>query len=254
MMHYLELCNQLGGVARDFLCPSRENVALTSVLPTFIHKSHPKMSAKSGLAYLKGKVHRKKKPSVVPGPSNASDQPGPEPAAPSVVPESTPISDQSEPEADVDITQEEPEICRISLLWEEAYKELKNEDHDLMVHYEEAAAKALGFQKLDSDDARCIQQMGEVVKVKRKEVEGAWKTNFRGHEFAVKDFVEPLTSFLLWSKDAIGDAIGMASYPPASLAWVGACLLLPVGYLGPHNLMLADHFIIACAQSHRPRS
>jgi hypothetical protein len=190
------------------------------------------------------KLHLKKKPAASPFlRSTASDPPGPEPAAPSVVPGPSNASDQPEPQPDVDTTQEEPEICRISLLWEEAYEELKKQDHDLMTYYEEAAAKALGSEKLDSDDARCIQQMGEVVEVKRKEVEGAWKKNFYGHEFDVKDFVEPLTSFLQWSKDAIGDAIGMASYPPASLAWVGACLLLPVGHLGPHNLMLANHLL-----------
>ena len=83
--------------------------------------------------------------------------------------------------------------------------------------------------------------MENLVKIKTEELEDStWKVGFLGHQFAVKDFVEPVVSVVEWGKEYIGSAIEPS--PPASIAWAGVCLLLPVS--------LESITVRACAADH----
>lgn len=136
--------------------------------------------------------------------------------------------------------REKPEPPRISLLWHETYVELKKVEPELMIQYEKEAARSVGLQILPADKDQFLLQMGKVVQKKQEEIEEKkWKGKFKNHEFAVKDFVEPAVSIVQWSRDYIGDAINTASYPPASIAWAGLCLALPVSVCTLHGRVLS---------------
>jgi hypothetical protein len=69
--------------------------------------------------------------------------------------------------------------------------------------------------------------MKALLDQKIKEVEdGTWKIKFKDHEFVIKDLVEPVIGVVEWAKEYIGSALEPS--PPASIAWAGVCLLLPV--------------------------
>jgi len=69
--------------------------------------------------------------------------------------------------------------------------------------------------------------MKTIITNKTKELESnQWKLKFKDHEFLVKDLVEPVVGIVEWAKDYVGTAL--TASPPASLAWGGVCLLLPL--------------------------
>jgi N-terminal domain of NWD NACHT-NTPase len=127
------------------------------------------------------------------------------------------------------------EVPRISLLWDEAYQDLKDneETKTLMKEYEDYFNRQLpeGETIPDTPSPQRYQQIGKILQKRQKEIESnQWKVkNFQGEElFKVKDFVEPVVSVIEWSKDWIGDAVKAGQYPPVSFAWTGVCTLLPV--------------------------
>ena len=92
---------------------------------------------------------------------------------------------------------EKPEPPRISLLWHEAYVELKKVEPELITQYEKEAALSVELPILPADKDQFLLKMGEVVQKKQEEIEEKkWKGKFKNHEFAVKDFVEPAVSIV----------------------------------------------------------
>lgn len=99
----------------------------------------------------------------------------------------------------------------------------------MMKQYEIEAAKAAEIEMMPSDDNDFLLQMNKIVIMRHQQVENdRWKERFTGHELCIKDFVEPVVGVVEWSRDYVGKAIETASSPPASLAWAGVCLILPV--------------------------
>lgn len=138
--------------------------------------------------------------------------------------------------ADVKAVEEsKPELPHISLLWHEAYEELKRTAPDEVGRFVHEAATTVGIDEIPAD--QLFQQMSTVVQVKQKEVEDDWKVKFKGFELSVKDYVKPVVSIVEWSKDYVGKVIETTSSPPASLAWAGVCLVLPVGLLTSHGVV-----------------
>jgi N-terminal domain of NWD NACHT-NTPase len=120
-------------------------------------------------------------------------------------------------------------VSSISELWDEAYDLLGQDDNTsgLITDYEKVLSEALGINNVATQRGQRRQQMETLVKIKTEELEnGTWKVGFSGHKFAVKDFVEPVVSVVEWGKEYIGSAVEPS--PPASIAWAGVCLLLPV--------------------------
>lgn len=71
------------------------------------------------------------------------------------------------------------------------------------------------------------EKMIMLIDKKVEEVDSeTWKLKFKGHELAVKDVVQSVASIVAWGKSLVGAAVQAS--PPAALAWVGVCLLLPV--------------------------
>lgn len=74
------------------------------------------------------------------------------------------------------------------------------------------------------------EQMENFVKERTDQIASdEWKVSFKGHEFAVKDFVQPVVSIVGWAKEFVTQAVQVS--PQASIAWTGVCLLLPVSVL-----------------------
>jgi N-terminal domain of NWD NACHT-NTPase len=117
----------------------------------------------------------------------------------------------------------------ISTLWDEVYNELAKATATtkLVAEYKKVLEKSPSIDKLSQETGKRREQMEKVVEEETLKIEkGTWKLGFAGHEFAVKDLVKPVMSIIEWGKDYVGDAVQVS--PPASLAWAGVCLLLPV--------------------------
>jgi hypothetical protein len=120
----------------------------------------------------------------------------------------------------------------ISTLWDEVYDELSENaaTAKLIVDYQRALKESAPIGEISKKRDERRKQMENLVVEKTREVEeGTWKFRFKDHEFAVKDLVKPVVSVIEWGKDFVGQAVQVS--PPASLAWVGVCLLLPVSQL-----------------------
>jgi len=119
----------------------------------------------------------------------------------------------------------------MSELWNEAYEELKLDDatSHLVQQYEAEIAKQIADHAISTVETTRLQQMEVLAQAKAEEVErGTWKIKFASHQFAVRDIVGPAIGIIEWSKEYIGQAVESSGSAPASIAWAGVCLLLPV--------------------------
>ncbi|KAK3395214.1 hypothetical protein B0H63DRAFT_427281 [Podospora didyma] len=120
-------------------------------------------------------------------------------------------------------------LMSISALWDEVYDELAEDKAtaEIIADYEQALTKSTPFMQLSRERDKRREQLEKLVEKKTREVEeGTWKIGFKGREFAVKDLVKPVVSIIEWGKDYGGEAVQVS--PPASIAWAGVCLLLPL--------------------------
>jgi hypothetical protein len=117
---------------------------------------------------------------------------------------------------------EAPTFPPISGLWDEGYDRLEQEESTsrLIADYREVLEVTLGAGKLSLEKGRRREQMEEIAKLKRDEVEASkWKLKLEA-------VIEPVVSIIKWSKEFVASALEPS--PPASIAWAGVCLLLPV--------------------------
>lgn len=117
-------------------------------------------------------------------------------------------------------------LLPISVLWDQAYDELfkSPEATDEMKKYGSILDSTLANQGARQE------QMENFVKERTDQIASdEWKVGFKGHEFAVKDFVQPVVSIVGWAKEFVTQAVQVS--PQASIAWTGVCLLLPVSVL-----------------------
>jgi N-terminal domain of NWD NACHT-NTPase len=134
-----------------------------------------------------------------------------------------------QPETDVSGASETKALPPISDLWDAAYDELAKGEStsQLIADLQDILTKDLKVHKVATTRVLRRDQMQTFVKKRTEEIEsGTWKLKFKGHEFAVKDLVIPVVSIVEWGKENIGSAVEAS--PPASIAWAGVCLLLPV--------------------------
>lgn len=76
--------------------------------------------------------------------------------------------------------------------------------------------------------------MQELARAKADEVEkGTWKVKFAKRELAVRDLMVSAVGIIGWTKEYIDKAVGSSGALPASIAWAGICILLPVSFRRP---------------------
>jgi hypothetical protein len=117
----------------------------------------------------------------------------------------------------------------ITTLWDEAYTGLAKAPatSKLIADYELIGFKSTGLDKAPEKVEERKKHLEKLIKGKTDEIEkDTWKLEFVGFEFKVRDLVKPVVSIIQWGKDYVGDAVQAS--PPASVAWAGVCLLLPV--------------------------
>jgi hypothetical protein len=132
--------------------------------------------------------------------------------------------------------KKKPLVWPIAELWDEAFEKLKNDEKDLIQDYQRVLSrdKSLTSVVASSSFLTGLEvptqlQMQDVLQRKIDDVKSKeWKLKFKGHELAVKQLVEPVTSTIEWAQDYVGQALEASVY--GSLAWSGVCLLLPVSY------------------------
>jgi hypothetical protein len=132
--------------------------------------------------------------------------------------------------------KKKPVVRPIAELWDEAFEKLKNDEKDLIQDYQRVLSrdKSLTSVVVSSSFLTGLEvptqlQMQDVLQRKIDDVKSKeWKLKFKGHELAVKQLVEPVTSTIEWAQDYVGQALEASVY--GSLAWAGVCLLLPVSY------------------------
>lgn len=143
--------------------------------------------------------------------------------------QSNPVPQVAEATTDESNQEATAAFPAISELWDEAYDQLHQDDafSKRIATYEEILSKSLGKNKIATDRGQRRQEMENIVNLKTKEVEDdKWKARFKGYELRVKDLIKPVLSVIEWSKEFVGQAVQPS--PPASIAWAGVCLLLPV--------------------------
>lgn len=124
------------------------------------------------------------------------------------------------------MTDSEP-LAPICTLWEEVYNDLDKNNPKLMKEFKEELQKSDDSTAPPTDRQGRYDQMRRVIQRKLKDIDdGRWKLEFRGHQLIVKDLVQPVASIAIWAKDYVGMALEVSA--PASLAWAGVCLLLPL--------------------------
>jgi hypothetical protein len=130
--------------------------------------------------------------------------------------------------------KKKPVVRPIAELWDEAFEKLKNDEKDLVMKYQkvlnrdQTLTSIIGSTSfLTGMEVPTQIQMQSVLERKIDHVKSTeWKLKFKGHELAVKRFVEPVASIVEWAQDYVGQALAASLY--GSLAWLGVCLLLPV--------------------------
>ncbi|KAK8094948.1 hypothetical protein PG997_001633 [Apiospora hydei] len=119
----------------------------------------------------------------------------------------------------------------ISTVWDEAWDEL--------VKDAETAPLVRRFEALLLKSVEGVVHAGETLPngkheqlrfLIRRQTEtiekNEWKLSFQGYDFKVKNFIKPVVAITQSIRYFIGDAVEAS--PPASLAWAGICLLLPL--------------------------
>ncbi|KAJ4423002.1 hypothetical protein N0V82_002396 [Gnomoniopsis sp. IMI 355080] len=134
-----------------------------------------------------------------------------------------PVTSDSEQEAELQLQASR----RICCIWDDAYKELSELNPGLVADYEVALKQAITESTDLAQNIPQSRKMTSIINTKLKTLEEKeWKLKYKGHELKMKDLIEPVVSIVAWAKSYIGNSVGSSA--PASLAWAGVCLLLPL--------------------------
>lgn len=120
-------------------------------------------------------------------------------------------------------------------LWSQAYALAKEREKQLMEDYERHIASLEGAS---IDGKSCSAPHDVKVHVKqllelrqRKEIQ----VSIMGHDITMREQIEKLAKFLLWSDAIVKSAV--SAQPYAALAWSGVSLFLPVN----NKFLAIDH-------------
>lgn len=132
-------------------------------------------------------------------------------------------------------TNETPDVLGpISELWNNAFDELEKDKATahLITRYERELAKYMTAKGVQNEEPHRLAQMEVIARIKLAELEeGTWKVNFAHRQFAVRDLMVPVLGIIEWCKEYVGKAVESSGSLPASVAWAGVCVLLPVSLI-----------------------
>ncbi|RYP67000.1 hypothetical protein DL771_007496 [Monosporascus sp. 5C6A] len=136
-------------------------------------------------------------------------------SSPSATPATGPISPSpSAPSHDVDP-------------WSRAYEIVQEREPELMVDYKKHLASLQGDTAASAAD---LSSQGSVEPIVKRLLENReqkqWRVALLGKDIKIREQVERLAKFLLWSDPVVKNAF--SAQPYAALAWSGVSLLLPL--------------------------
>ncbi|CEJ93529.1 hypothetical protein VHEMI09110 [[Torrubiella] hemipterigena] len=126
----------------------------------------------------------------------------------------------------------------VGLLWQRAYEQLRVEKTTLVSEYEkllsrelpdsEALATAGGTTSSETiPDQPRQQQLKQIIDRGLERMQAnTWHFTIAGEEYTIKQQVAVASQYALKAKAFIADAV--SACPPASMAWAGICIILPL--------------------------
>lgn len=108
-------------------------------------------------------------------------------------------------------------------LWAQAYEILQDREPELTEDYN----KHLASLQDGTDSPKSISVESIVHQLLRDREKKQWRVSLLGKDIVIREQVERLTKFLLWSDSLVQAAV--SSQPYAALAWSGASVFLSVG-------------------------
>ena len=112
-------------------------------------------------------------------------------------------------------------------MWGLAFSKLEEREHQLVADYKKHIHDQLDNGQPNELALSSPQSVGKIVNelVTYREKK-QWHFNIFGETVKVREQVENLLKFLVWSDDIVKDAV--SSQPYLALAWSGVSILLPV--------------------------
>ena len=145
--------------------------------------------------------------------------PSPVPTSPAPAPSPTDqpaVSDKASPPTCADID-----------LWARAYEIVQERERELMADYKRHIASLQDDASASGDlfTSRNVESVvNKLFEVREKK---QWRVSLLGTDVKIREQVEKLAKFLLWSDPIVKNAL--SAQPYAALAWSGVSILLPVG-------------------------
>jgi hypothetical protein len=150
--------------------------------------------------------------------SSVPRSPSPVPTSPAPAPSPTDqpaVSDKAPPLACVDID-----------LWARAYEIAQERERELMADYKRHIVSLQGDASAGGDlfTSRTVESV--VNKLFEAREKKQWRVSLLGNDVKIREQVERLAKFLLWSDPVVKNAL--SAQPYAALAWSGVSILLPL--------------------------
>lgn len=126
----------------------------------------------------------------------------------------------------------------MGLLWQRAYEQLRAEKPTLVSEYEKLLSRELpSSETLGATDGTISsatipdhhrqQQLKQIIDRGLERMQAnTWHFTIAGEEYTIKQQVAQASRYALKAKDLIADAV--SACPPASMAWAGICIILPL--------------------------
>lgn len=166
-----------------------------------------------------------------PQPVECSNAPETQVAAPAaVIPSSSPLlsgETQSTVPGPIHGTEIVQEKAETGDLWARAYQKFEERLPDLATGYKTHLATYFpGAGPLEPllKDFKSVQSVVEKLLQNREQKQ--WRIALLGHDIGVREQVEKLAKFLIWSDKIVKEAL--SAQPYAALAWSGVSILLPL--------------------------
>jgi hypothetical protein len=120
-----------------------------------------------------------------------------------------------------------PLTCADIDLWARAYEIVQERERELMADYKRHIASLQDDASASGDlfTSRTVESVvNKLFEVREKK---QWRVSLLGNNVKIREQVERLAKFLLWSDPVVKNAL--SAQPYAALAWSGVSILLPVG-------------------------
>lgn len=121
-------------------------------------------------------------------------------------------------------------------IWGRAYALAKEREEELMGDYERHIASLEGVAVATngfSDPHDVEVQVKQLLELRQKK---KIKVSISGHDIIMREQIEKLAKFLIWSDSIVKEAV--SAQPYAALAWSGVSLFLPVSKCKQHPVVM----------------